>query len=164
MRVRFLCQEGLTPAVSLATDRFFLQTVQAIGTSVLRVYSFLGDVILLGRYHEVGRLPEADQGTVARRLSGGRVVPAGQGFVQFSLVLPHRSAFFSDDPYNLAPFQVLNRYVRRVLHGIKPGGTDVIYPVRDLLTVWQQALGRISLTAENNEALRREGDHPVSRD
>src|SRR5437667_568605 len=36
MRVRFLCQEGLTPAVSLATDRFFLQTVQAIGTSVLR--------------------------------------------------------------------------------------------------------------------------------
>ena len=60
MHVRFLYQEGLTPALSLATDRFFLQTVQAIGTSVLRVYSFLGDVILLGRYHEGGRLPEAD--------------------------------------------------------------------------------------------------------
>src|SRR6266566_1277918 len=88
MRVRFLCQEGLTPAVSLATDRFFLQTVQAIGTSVLRVYSFLGEVILLGRYHEVGGLPQTDQGTVARRLSGGRVVPAGQGFVQFSGLAP----------------------------------------------------------------------------
>ena len=60
MRVRFLCQESLTPALSLATDRFFLQTVQETATPVLRVYSFLGDVILLGRYHEGGRLPEAD--------------------------------------------------------------------------------------------------------
>ena len=164
MHVRFLYQEGLTPALSLATDRFFLQTVQAIGTSVLRVYSFLGDVILLGRYHEGGRLPEADQGTVTRRLSGGRVVPAGQGFMQFSLVLPHRSAFFSDDPYNLAPFQVLNRYVRGVLQGLKAGGLDVFYPGRDLLTVRQQPLGWISFTTEDNGALLCEGGLAVSRD
>src|SRR5436190_10852215 len=164
MHVRFLCQEGLTPAVSLATDRFFLQTVQAISTSVLRVYSFLGDVILLGRYHEVGRLPEADPGPAARRLSGGRVVPAGQGFVQFSLVLPHRSAFFSDDPYNLAPFQVLNRYARPVLQGLKAGGIDVFYPGRDLLTVRQQPLGWISFVTEEDEALLCEGGLAVGRD
>ncbi|MBI3304484.1 MAG: lipoate--protein ligase family protein [Deltaproteobacteria bacterium] len=164
MRVRFLCQEDLTPALSLAIDQFFLQTVRETGTSVLRVYSFLGDVVLLGRYHELGELPDTGQVTVARRLSGGRGVPAGQGFVQFSLILPHRSAFFSDDPYNLAPFQVLNRYVRGVLQGLKAGGIDVFYPGRDLLTVRQQPLGWISFTIEDTGALLCEGGLAVSRD
>src|SRR6266540_1789396 len=164
MRVRFLCQEGLTPALSLATDRFFLQAVQETATSVLRVYSFPGDIVLLGRYHAMGQLPETDQVTVAHRLSGGRVVPAGQGFVHFSLVLPHRSAFFSDDPYNLAPFQVLNRYVRGVLQCLKARGIDVFYPGRDLITVRQQPLGWISFTTEDNGALLCEGGLAVSRD
>ena len=107
MRLRFFCQENMIPSLSLATDRFFLQAVRETNTSVLRIYTLPGDVVLLGRYHEVGVLAEGNQVTVARRLSGGRVVPAGQGFVHFSLILLHRSAFFSDDPHNLAPFQVL---------------------------------------------------------
>ncbi|MBI3798010.1 MAG: lipoate--protein ligase family protein [Deltaproteobacteria bacterium] len=164
MRVRFFLQEQLTPALSLATDWFLLQTVRQTGEAVLRVYSFPGDVILIGRYHTLGMLPEVDQIAVIRRLSGGRVVPAGQGFVQFSLLLPHRSAFFSDDPYNLAPFQVLNRYARPVLQGLKAGGVDVFYPGRDLLTVRQQPLGWISFTTEEDGALVCEGGLAVSRD
>ncbi|HKA54006.1 MAG TPA: hypothetical protein VKJ47_10130, partial [Candidatus Binatia bacterium] len=154
----------MAPALSLATDRFFLQTASQTGEAVLRVYSFPGDVILIGRYHELGKLADGGQVTVARRLTGGRVVPAGQGFVQFSLILPHRSAFFSDDPYYLAPFQVLNRYARPLVQGLKAGGVDVFYPGRDLFTVRQRPLGWISFTTEEDGALLCEGGVAVSRD
>ena len=143
MRMRFFYQENLLPALSLATDRFFLQDVREAGMAVLWVSAFSGDVILVGRYHTLGGLPDPHAVTLARRLSGGRTVPAGQGFVQFSLILPHRSTFFSNDPYNLAPFQVLNRYARPILQGLKAAGIDVFYPGRDLLTVRQQPLGWI---------------------
>jgi lipoate-protein ligase A len=164
VRVRFFLQESVTPALSLATDQFFLQNARRSGQAVLRVYSFPGDVILVGRYHALESLREVDQVVIARRRSGGRVVPAGQGFVQFALVLPHRSAFFSDDPYNLAAFQVLNRYARPVLQGLKAGGIDVFYPGRDLLTVRQQPLGWISFVTEEDEALLCEGGLAVGRD
>jgi len=84
--------------------------------------------------------------------------------VQFSLVLPHRSAFFSDDPYNLAPFQVLNRLRARSPARHQGRGIDVFYPGRDLLTVRQQPLGWVSFTTEDNGALLCEGGLAVSRD
>src|SRR5262249_51215907 len=96
VRVRFFSQESVAPALSLATDRFFLQNARRSAQAVLRVYGFPGDVLLIGRYHAWEGVPEVDHVVVSRRLSGGRVVPAGQGFVQFALVVPHRSAFFSD--------------------------------------------------------------------
>lgn len=164
MQVRFFYQHDLTPLLSLATDQFFLRTAQETETAVLRIYSLPGDVALLGRYHELGELPDTGQVILARRLTGGRVVPGGQGFVQFSLILPHRSAFFSDDPYNLAPFQVLNRYIRPILQGLKAGGIDVFYPGRDLITVQQKPVGWISFVTEDGGALLCEGGLAVSRD
>ena len=164
MRVRFFRQENLAPTLSLATDRFFLRTASRAEEAVLRVYSLPDDVLLIGRYHELGKLPDSGRVTVTRRLTGGRVVPAGQGFVQFSLILPHRSAFFSDDPYNLAPFQVLNRYARPLVQGLKAGGVEVFYPGRDLFTVRQRPLGWISFTTEEDGALLCEGGVAVSRD
>ena len=164
MQLRFLCQEHISPALSRATDQFFLQTVVDTQTAVLRVYTQPGDQLVLGRYHGLGTLPENDQATVARRLSGGRVVPGGDGFVHFSLIVPHRSAPFSDEPYHFAPFQVLNRHVRGVLHGLKTAGIDVFYPGRDLLTVQQQPLGWISFSVEDNGAVLCEGGVSVQRD
>ena len=164
MHVRFFVQENVTPTLSLATDWFFLQVVRQTEEAVLRVYAFPGDVLLIGRYHELGKLPDSGQVTVTRSLTGGRVVPAGRGFVQFSVILPHRSAFFSDDPYNLAPFQVLNRYARPLVQGLKAGGVDVFYPGRDLFTVRQQPLSWISFTTEEDGALLCEGGIAVSRD
>lgn len=164
MGARFLSQEGVTPVLSLATDQFFLQTVRETGTPILRIYAFPGDVVLFGRYHALRTLPEVKQMTVTRRLSGGRVVPGGQGFVQFSLIAPHRSAFFSADPYHLAPFQVLNRYVRGVLRGLKAAGIEVFYPGRDLMTARQQPLGWLSFTTGEDGAFLCEGGVAVSRD
>ncbi len=164
MQLRFFCQEHISPALSRATDQFFLQTAGNTQTAVLRVYTQPGDQLVLGRYHAVGPLPEADQVAVARRLSGGRVVPSGDGFVHFSLIVPHRSAPFSDEPYHLAPFQVLNRHVRGLLHGLKTAGIDVFYPGRDLLTVQRQPLGWISFSVEDNGVLLCEGGVSVQRD
>lgn len=164
MRLRFFCQEQILPSLSLATDHFFLHSAQETDLAILRVYVFPGDVILLGRYHAIGGLPDIGQMILTRRLSGGRVVPAGQGFVQFSLILPHRSAFFSDDPYILAPFQVLNRYIRPMLQGLKAAGVEVFYPGRDLLTVRQQPIGWVSFTTEEKGALLCEGGLAVNRD
>jgi lipoate-protein ligase A len=164
VRVRFFLQENLAPTFSLALDRFFLQAVRQTGEAVLQIHSFPGDIIFVGRYHALEELPDSNQVIVIRRLTGGRVVPAGQGFVQFSLLLPHRSAFFSDDPYNLAPFQVLNRYARPILQGLKAEGIEVFYPGRDLLTVRQQPLGWISFTTEEDGALLCEGGLAACRD
>jgi lipoate-protein ligase A len=164
MRIRFLCQEQIAPAYSLAIDHYFLHTVQQTALPILRVYSFAGDVVLLGRYHATAPFPTALPLILTRRLSGGRVVPGGEGFVQFSLVFPHRSALFSEDPYYLAPFQVLNRYLRGVLHGLKMGGIDVFYPGRDLLTVHGKPLGWVSFTTADNGALLCEGGIAVGRD
>lgn len=164
MRLRFLCQDQITPAYSLAVDHYLLHTVQHTAMPVLRVYSLAGDVLILGRYHATLPFPPSLPLTLTRRLSGGRVVPGGDGFVQFSLVFPHRSALFSDDPYYLAPFQVLNRYLRGLLHGLKAGGVEVFYPGQDLLTARGKPLGWVSFTTADNGALLCEGGVAVSRD
>ncbi|MCS6925796.1 MAG: hypothetical protein NZ578_07840 [Candidatus Binatia bacterium] len=164
MQVRFLCQDQITPAYSLAVDHYFLDTVRQTALPVLRVYSLTGDVVILGRYHATAPFPASVPLTLTRRLSGGRVVPGGNGFVQFSLVFPHRSALFSDDPYYLAPFQVLNRYLRGLLQGLKAGGVEVFYPGQDLLTVRGKPLGWVSFTTADNGALLCEGGVAVSRD
>lgn len=162
MKLRVVCQEHVLPGLSLASDRFFLQTVD--NTAVLRVYTHPGDVVVLGRYHPVARLSATDRVTVTRRLSGGRVMPSGQGFVNFSLILPHRSAFFSDDPLYLAPFQVLNRHVRGVLHGFKTAGVKLFYPGRDFLTIDRLPVGWVSFSSEQNGAALVEGSLAVRRD
>lgn len=170
MQLRVLHQEHISPSLSLATDQFFLQTVSKPQTAVLRVYTYPGDVVLLGRYHGyhgypgVEQFTETEQVTVSRRLSGGRVLPGGQGFVQFSFILPHRSAFFSDDPFYLAPFQVLNRYVRSIMQGFKAAGVNMFYPGRDFLTIEQQPVGWVSFTTEHTGALLVEGGLAVQRD
>ena len=164
MQLRFFCQDQISSSLSRATDQFFLQNVAETQTAVLRVYTQPGDRVVLGRYHGVGTLFATDQVAVARRLSGGRVVPSGDGFVHFSLIVPHRSAPFSDEPYHLAPFQVLNRHVRGLLHGFKTAGIDIFYPGRDLLTVQQQPLGWISFTVEDTGAVLCEGGVSVQRD
>ncbi len=162
MKLRVVCQEHVSPRLSLASDRFFLQTVD--NTAVLRVYTHPGDVVVLGRYHAVEPLTETGRVTVSRRVSGSRVTPSGQGFVNFSLILPHRSAFFSNDPFYLAPFQVLNRYVRGVLHGFKAVGVNVFYPGRDFLTVDRRTVGWVSFSSEENGAVLIEGLLAVERD
>ena len=164
MQVRLLTQFDTTPAQSVATDRYFLHTVVETRLPILRVYTYLDDVLLLGRYHTAGALSHNSGLTIARRLTGGRAFPSGNGFVQFSLIVPQRSFLFSADPHHIAPFQVLNRYVRGVLHGLKTGGIEVFYPGQDFLTVQRLPVGWHSFVTADSGAVLYEGCVFVQRD
>ncbi len=164
MQVRVLTQFETTPAQSVSTDQYFLYTVVETQLPVLRVYTYPEDVLLLGRYHAADALIHNSGLTITRRLTGGRAFPSGNGFVQFSLIVPHRSFFFSADPHHIAPFQILNRYVRGVLHGLKTGGVEVFYPGQDFLTVQRLPVGWHSFVTADSGAVLYEGGVFVQRD
>src|SRR3989304_4533020 len=111
----YILQQGVAPSVGLATDRYLLGTLGKAHrprSGVLRIYEFPGEVLAAGRWHLVPS-GAADAGEAfVRRLTGGRALALGEGYVGISLLLPHRSALFAEDPLALAPFQVANRYVR----------------------------------------------------
>ena len=164
MQVRLLTQFETTPAQSVATDRHFLRTVVETRLPILRVYTYPDDVLLLGWYQAADALGQCSGLTITRRLTGGRAFPSGSGFVQFSLIVPHRSFFFSADSHYIAPFQILNRYVRGVLHGLKTGGVEVFYPGQDFLTVRRLPVGWHSFVTEDSGAVLYEGGVFVQRD
>jgi len=148
--VDLIVQPRLSPGASLAADRRLLD---APGGGALRVYTLAGDVVALGRYH-LAPDAGADSGVrLWRRLSGGRAMPWGDGFVGLSLVLPHRSALVADDPFALAPEQVMNRYVRGVLRACELSGVAAFYPGRDLITVDGRILGMASFEVDARGAL-----------
>ena len=164
MQTRFLTQFSTSPNDSVATDRFLLARVIETDAPCLRIHSYPNDVVLLGRYHAPDGLGDAPDVTAVRRLTGGRVFPAGEGFVQFSLTLPHRASLLSHDPHAIAPFQVLNRYARGVMASLKVRGIEVFYPGRDLLTVRRRAIGWLSFVTATDGALLCEGGLFVRRD
>jgi lipoate-protein ligase A len=142
-------QPGLDPALAAATDRHLMQAVRLREReAALHVYDLAGDVVSLGRYHLA---PESDPDAgvrLARRHGGGRVWPAGEGFVGFSLILPHRSALVGDDPLALTPERALNRCVRGFLQGCRSARIDAFYPGRDVVTVDRRLLAAISLETD----------------
>jgi hypothetical protein len=100
---------------------------------------------------------------VTRRLSGGRAIPAGDGFVGISLALPHRSVLEADDPLALAPAQVLNRCVRGILEACKLGGVPAYYPGRDTITVDGRILAFVSFEVDRHGACLFEATLAVER-
>jgi len=155
--IDFVSQRTVKPAQSLATDRHFMHSMRRGSrnrNAVLRVYTLgSGDIVSLGRYHLAPPVDGAGRVAVYRRISGGRAVPFGDGFVGVSLVLPHRSTFYSEDPYFLAPYQVMNRYVRGLLEAFKLVNITAFYPGRDFITVDRRVLGLVSFETDESGAL-----------
>jgi lipoate-protein ligase A len=153
----FIVQPRIAPDISLAEDRHFLHVVgrpSRIRLGVLRVYDFAGSVLSLGRYHRVPDRPLRNNAVqLYRRQSGGRAVAFGDGFVGLTLVLPHRSALFSADPFALAPYQVMNRYVRGVLESCRLVNVSAFYPGRDVVTVNRRVLALVSFEVDQSGAL-----------
>ena len=163
--IEFLYQENVDPTRSLATDRYFLNAFQKAARArmaVLRAYTMRGGTISAGRYHRIGGA--GGGGAVWRRLSGGRAIPFGEGFLGFSLLLPHRSALVSEDPFHLSPYQVPNRYARGVLTALRALGVDAFYPGRDFLTVNRKILGMVTFETDERGGLVFEGFLSLGRD
>jgi lipoate-protein ligase A len=158
--VRTVVQSAVAPRDGIALDRALLARARTERVPLLHVWSGVGDVLLIGRFHQ---RPSASADVVRRR-SGGRAVPSGAGFVQVSLALPHRSALESDDPYALGAEQVLNRAVRGVMGGLELLGVEPYYPGRDLVTVGGKPIAWISLAVEDDGATLVEAGVSVARD
>jgi lipoate-protein ligase A len=144
-------QQSVTPSVSVATDRHLLGTLgkaHRLRPGILRVFTCPGDVLAAGRWHLAP--PDADAAGEAfvRRLSGGRALALGDGFLGMSLLLPHRSALVADDPFALAPFQIPNRYVRGLLRVLKSFGLSAFYPGRDLVTVNRRPIAAVGFETD----------------
>jgi len=157
-----IVEPSTTPAASRFTDAALLARAVACGRGALRVSRLAGTVLALGRYHlaPVG----GGEVTLHRRLSGGRAWAAGEGFVQVSLTLPHRSALVSDDPLALAPEQLLNRAVRGLLGGLEAAGVSALYPGRDTVTVARRTIGLLGLEIDGQGATLIEACLGIERD
>lgn len=162
----FMPQQNVAPSVGVATDRYLLGSLAKPSRprgGVLRIYSFPGDVLAAGRWH-LAPPTAADAGEAfVRRLTGGRALALGEGYLGISLLLPHRSALFSDEPLALAPFQIANRYVRGLLRALKTLGLPVFYPGRDLVTVNRRPIAAVSFETDDDGRLVFEAILAVER-
>lgn len=163
----YVLQRDVRPSVGIATDRYLLGNLgRRARPGVLRVYAFPGDVLAAGRWHLAPpRVSEMGDGFV-RRITGGRALALGEGYLGLSLLLPHRSALVADDPFALAPFQVPNRYVRGVIRALKQLGLPAFYPGRDLVTVNRRPIAAVSFETDDEGRLLFEAivavDRPLS--
>lgn len=154
LQLELIVQPSVDPALGPAVDGWLMNAIAraARRRAALRVYGMPGEVVSLGRYH-LAPPDRLSAPALARRHAGGRAWPHGEGFVGVSLVLPHRSALVSEDPFALAPQQVPNRCVRAVLEGCRLAGIDAFYPGRDLITAGGRVLGALAFEVDGRGAL-----------
>lgn len=163
----YVLQRDVAPSIGVATDRYLLGTLgRRARPGVLRVYAFPGDVLAAGRWH-MAPAGAADLGEAfVRRLTGGRALALGEGYLGISLLLPHRSALLAEDPFALAAFQVPNRYVRGLMRALKQLGLPAFYPGRDLVTVNRRPIAAVSFETDEEGRLLFEAivaiDRPLS--
>jgi len=132
---------ALAPDDLLGLELHLLDAISRRETPpVLLIYASPGRSISIGRYHLYSGPPEHDGISVTRRLTGGRVVGAGQGWMALALILPTRTALLKEDTTRLKPDQIMNRYVRGILLAMRALGVDCFYPGRDAITFDQREI------------------------
>jgi len=130
---------------------------------VVLIYSLPGRYISVGRYHLYAGSAERSGIGAYRRLTGGRVVGAGEGWLGLSLILPSRTALLKEDVSRLKPDQVMNRYARGLLAGLRTIGLDCFYPGRDAITFERRELAMCSFETDSSGAMLFESILAVNR-
>jgi lipoate-protein ligase A len=138
---------ALAPDDLVGLELHFLDPIATRQTPpILLIYASPGRCISIGRYHSFGAASERDGINVIRRLTGGRVVGAGQGWLGLALIAPTRTALLMEDAApvekakKLKPEQIMNRYARGILTGMRALGIDCFYPGRDAITFEQREI------------------------
>ena len=130
-----IIEPALGPDDLLGLELHFLDAIGARETApVLLIYASPGRLVSIGRYHLYGGPAERDGINVMRRLTGGRVVGAGQGWLGLALILPTRTALLKEEVTRLKPDQIMNRYARGILTAMRAIGVECFYPGRDAIT------------------------------
>lgn len=152
------CEVIRLPAVEplelVGLQLHLLDAVKSAGAApVVLLFQFPGQVLSLGRYHLYDG--PASRGGVAayRRLTGGRIINPGAGWIGCSLILPSRTAALGERDAKLRPEQVMNRYVRGAMTALRAIGADCFYPGRDALTCGGRELGMCAIEEDAGGAL-----------
>jgi lipoate-protein ligase A len=133
--------QGVEPSHLLGLQAHLLEAVATTQTRpLLLIYTMRGRLISLGRYHLYDGPIERARLSAYRRLTGGRVIGAGEGWVGLALILPSRDALLPAHDLKLKPDQVMNRYVRGLLAGLRELGLECFYPGRDAVTFERREL------------------------
>jgi lipoate-protein ligase A len=162
----YIEQPDVTPSTGVATDRYLVGTLGKAGRArpgVLRVFTFPGDVLAAGRWHLAPPGVAAAGDGFQRRITGGRALALGEGYVGISLLLPHRSALVAEEPLSLTPAQVANRYVRGLMRALKTLGLPAYYPGRDLVTVNRRPIAALGFETDREGRLVFEAVLAVAR-
>ncbi len=130
---------------------------------VALIYSSPGRYISIGRYHLYAGPAERAGIGAFRRLTGGRVVGAGAGWLGLALMLPNRTALLKEDAARLKPDQIMNRYARGLLAGLRSLGLDCFYPGRDAITFEHREIAMCSFETDASGAMLFESMLAVNR-
>jgi lipoate-protein ligase A len=130
---------------------------------ILLIYSMRGRMISLGRYHLYSGPIERDGLSACRRFTGGRVVGSGEGWLGVALILPSRTALLPDRDIKLKPDQVMNRYVRGILAGLRNLGLECFYPGRDAITFERREIAMCTFDVDASGAMLFEASLAVNR-
>ena len=158
----------LTPTLAcddlIGLELYFLDAVATRQTApVLLIYASPGRSVSIGRYHLYCGQPERDGICVTRRLTGGRVVGAGQGWFGLALILPTRTALLKEDAARLKPEQIMNRYARGILIAMRALGVDCFYPGRDAITFEQREIAMCTFETDASGAMLFEAAIALNR-
>jgi len=159
-----IVRPAISPWDLLGLELHLLEAVAARRSApVLVLYTIGGCAVSIGRYHLYAGAPDHDGIVAMRRLTGGRAVGAGDGWVGLALVLPGWGALLPKRDANLKPEQVMNRYARGLLAGLRALGLECFYPGRDAITVEQREVAMCTFEADNSGALLFEASIAVNR-
>src|SRR6266403_2747475 len=155
---------ALAPRALLGLELHLLEKVVTRETPpVALIYTSSGRYIAIGRYHLYPGAAERGGIGAYRRLTGGRVVGAGEGWLGLALILPSRTALLKEDAARLKPDQIMNRYARGLLAGLRALGLDCFYPGRDAITFERRELAMCSFETDRSGALLFESMLAVNR-
>ncbi|MFZ0681146.1 lipoyl protein ligase domain-containing protein [Candidatus Binatus sp.] len=145
---------ALDPDDLLGLELHFLDAISRRETPpVLLIYASPGRGISIGRYHLYGGPSEHDGINVTRRLTGGRVVGTGQGWIGLALLMPTQTALLKEDTTRLKPEQIMNRYARGILIAMRALGVDCFYPGRDAITFEQREIAMCTFETDATGAM-----------
>jgi lipoate-protein ligase A len=138
----------------LALQLYFLEAVRSGRCEpILFTYGLPERAVALGRYHLYAG-PKTRNGIGAyRRLTGGRISGTGEGWLGCVLILPSRDWLLPHKDPALKPEQMMNRYVRGVLAGLRALGVDGFYPGRDAVTVDRREIAICSFETDSSGAM-----------
>jgi len=144
-----------------------LHLIDAVGAHrsdpTLIVHSTSGRAVSIGRYHLYGGAPEHDGIAATRRLTGGRAIGAGEGWIGVALIAPGWGALLPERDANLKPDQVMNRHVRGLLAALRALGLECFYPGRDAITIERREIAMCTFDSDASGALLFEASIAVSR-